>query len=78
MTAHISVLHPDNTSTHYDIGSGAEFESWRITPNGLVFYRSDGSRMHILPGSMANFNVYPCKGENVDEYIPTLRPEDAP
>lgn len=75
MITHVTVLHPDSSSTFYSVGPGAEFETWKITPNGLVFYRDDGSRMHILPGSILNFSIYPCKGS--DDDVQTLRPEEA-
>ena len=55
----ITVQHTDDSTTHYQVGSGCEYRWWRITARGLLLKRWDGTRRYILPASMCGFDVAP-------------------
>lgn len=68
MSAWIHVRHNDSSTSHYSVGSGGEFEGWKMSAHGLVFKRADGTRTHVLAGSMINFDVEPEKKKHIHEW----------
>lgn len=55
----LDVTHTDGTRTTYLLGPDGEYRAWRCHGHGLVLYRHDGTRTHVLAGSMLSVDVHP-------------------